>query len=110
MLKPPATPQLDDKKADEARRAIVEKVAELQKLPLVDAQIIEDVELANGVTTPVAHKLGRRPKFVTVSSVRGAATVGMVQEVRGGNEDPSRVVALVASGYGATIKCSVVIA
>ncbi len=110
MLKPPVTQKLDDAKADEARRAIVEKVSELQKLPLVDSQIVEDIELANGVETQVAHKLGRRPKHVSISCVRGASTVGMVQEVRGGNADPTQVVVLVASGYGATIKCSAVIA
>lgn len=110
MLKPPSTQRLDDSKAEEARRSIVEKVTELQKLPFVDAQIVEDVELEDGVETTVAHKLGRRPKYIRESCVRGALTVGMVQEVRGGNEDPTRTVVLIASGYGAAIKCSVVVA
>lgn len=108
MLTPPITPRLDEPQAEEARRAIVQKVVELQKLPFASAHIVEDVELANGVETTVAHRLGRRPVFVRESCVRGAVTVGMVQEVPSTTLDRAKAVVLKASGYGATVTCSVV--
>jgi hypothetical protein len=88
------------------RRNLVEAIRELQLMPGATARHIKDVELASGVNTPIAHKLGR-PVFVTVSPVRGPSSTGRIEEVR--DTDVTRIyprsefVVLVATGWGATI-------
>lgn len=88
---------------EEIRRNIYDAIRELQLSPGARATIIKDVTLEDGKETTVPHGLGRR---VTVwpTAIRGASTVGMIQEIRDltgvRRED---YVVLKASGYGATI-------
>lgn len=102
------TPRLAEPQAEEARRVLVEAVRELQALPSADLTVIPNVDLANGALVPVAHKLGRPPRFVSCSTPRNATAAGYVVEVRDGT-DRARVVMLRASGYGATITVDVVV-
>lgn len=84
------------------RRNTTDAVKELQASPFVRAVTIRDQALEDGVTTPIPHRLGVRA-FVVWSPVRGPSTVGMIEEVRDEQYDPSLYVVLKASGYGATV-------
>jgi hypothetical protein len=95
--------------ADRVRRNHAEAIGELQGRPLVGANIVGDVSLADGVATSVAHGLGRPARFVVASAPRGAVTSGRIEEVRG-THDRAKYVVLKASGWGATIVVDVVAA
>ena len=81
------------------------KINELAKQPSASMRVIADVELADGIETPVAHKLGRSPTFVRESCPRGALSTGRIDEVRDPAKqvDRSKFVVLKATGWGATI-------
>lgn len=96
-----------DPVVDRVRRDLTEAVRELQRLPQI--RVIENVTLADGVETPVAHGLGRPAIWVRESSPRGASSSGRVEEVRNGKHDRSRYVVLKATGFGASVICSVAV-
>jgi hypothetical protein len=100
---------LDDDKADTARREAILAIRELQGLPAAGLVVKQNVTLANGVATPVAHGLGRVPLFVRESCVRGALSAGVVVETRDGAYPRDRYVTLTASGYGATVTVDLVL-
>lgn len=102
-LRPPIAARLADEASERVRRNHEERIVELQRLPGASLTAIQDVELEDGVETPVAHGLGRKPLMVFVSPPRGPSTTGMVVEVRGAPHDRSKVVVLKASGFGATV-------
>ena len=92
--------------ADRTRLKLEECVRQLQDLPSSSTRIISGIVLADGVETPVAHKLGRAPAFVRESCPRGAVTTGRIEEVRGSN-DRTQIVILKATGWGASITVDV---
>ena len=103
-MKNPRTPQISSFAAAETtRRAIEDCVLELQLVPAASMRIVKDVTLADGVVTPVAHRLGRAPVWVRESCPRGASTTGRVEEIRNGTHNRDQIVALKATGWGATI-------
>lgn len=97
---------LADREADRVRRNHAEAIAELQAAPAAGMRVIQDVELADGITTPIPHGLTRAPRWVQVSCVRGASSTGRVDEIRA-TGDRQRAVYLRATGYGATITVDV---
>lgn len=102
-MRNPASPQISSFAAAETTRRTLEAcIVEIQSSPALGSRIIANVELADGVETTIAHKLGRVPRFVRESCPRNAVTTGRVVEVRGAH-DRSQVVVLKATGYGATI-------
>lgn len=101
-LSAPATPNLDDEKADIARREHERKIVELQQAPATGMRLVAGVSLADGIATPVAHGLGR-PATVLVSPPRGPSSSGRIEEVRDGSQDRNKYVVLKATGWGATI-------
>lgn len=101
-LSAPATPNLDDEKAEIARREHERKIVELQQVPAAGMRIVKDVSLADSVATPIPHGLGR-PVIVFVSPPRGATATGRIIEVRDGSVDRGKFVVLKATGWGATI-------
>jgi hypothetical protein len=103
-VRSPVTPQISSFAAAETTRRVVEAcIREIQDLPASSMRIISGVELADGVATPVAHKLGRAPVFVGISVPRGATAAGWTVETCSGSHDRSQVVVLTANDYGATI-------
>lgn len=94
------------KDLERIRRNVAAAIRELQLQP--SATIIRDVVLADGITTPIAHRRGR-PVTVTISPPRGASTTGRVDEVRDTVHDRSQYVVLKASGWGASITVDVVV-
>ena len=66
-LRAPVTPMLNDLNAERVRREHELKILELQGRPASRMEVISGVQLADGVATPVAHKLGRAPKWVSPS-------------------------------------------
>lgn len=92
---------LPDELLERVRSNIVGAIAELQRIRIVRAAVLEDVELADGVEMQVSHTLGRRA-LVFVSAVRGATTTGRIDEIRD-EVDRTKFVKLKASGFGATI-------
>ena len=105
-MKPTLERRLGDPIADQVRRSHAAAIAELQASPFAEPGYIPDVQLANGVPTAIAHGLGRTPKLVLVSPVRGAASSGRIEEIRDAN-DRTQVVVLKATGYGATVTVDV---
>lgn len=85
-------------------------ITELQDQVIVQAQVIRDVELANGVETPIAHRLGR-PATAWISTVRGASGNGRVEDTsRESSKYPRRrFVVLRAHGYSTTITVDLII-
>jgi hypothetical protein len=107
-VRSPVTPQISSFAAAEATRRVVEAcIREIQDLPASSMRIISGVELADGVATPVAHKLGRAPAWVQASVARSASSTGRIVETRSGSYDRSQVVVLTATGHGATITVDV---
>lgn len=101
--------RLPEPAAEQARQEHAAAIRELQDLPAAAARVIAGVELEDGVVTPVAHGLGRPPAFVQASCPRNPSTSGRIEEVRAGDHDRSRVVALEANGWGATITVDVLV-
>jgi hypothetical protein len=95
---------LDDEKAERANRNHRERIDELQSLPATGLRVLAGVELADGVATPIAHKLGRAPAWLGVSLVRGAVSTGRIDDTsREGGNDRAKFAVLTANGWGATI-------
>ena len=96
------TSPLPDLDAERVRREHDEKLRTLQKRPGVLLEVLPDIELADGAVVYVKHGLGRAPRWASASTVRGAVTAGAINELRAGI-DRTKVIALQASGFGATI-------
>lgn len=105
-LSAPHTPELDDEKAELVRIEHERKIVELQQLPGTSLGVIRDVTLADGVATPIPHRLGRRVS-ATNTPPRGALSTGRIEEVRDGSHDPKQYVVLKATGWGASITIDV---
>jgi hypothetical protein len=105
-----ATTRLADPALERVRQEHADAITELQRAPLAEAHVVENVRLADGVPTPVAHWLGRLPIYVRESCPRGASSTGRVDEIRTGSHDRSKYVVLQASGWGATIVVDVMVA
>lgn len=101
---------LSDDTAERVRRNHAEAIRELQLQPLVGAVVSANVELQDGIETPVAHRLGRIPQWVRESCPRGAATAGYVEVIANNTYDRTKYVVLKATGWGATITVDVVFA
>lgn len=95
--------RLDDEKTDRVARSISEAVKELQALPAVATQIINDVELPDSVIKLVPHRLGRRPRITLISPPRGPVAIGIIEERTAENPDRTKYLALKASGMGAAV-------
>lgn len=110
-LQKPHTPRLPEQSAERMRRQHEAAIAELQKRPGFGLTVIEGVELRDGIATPIAHNLGRRPVFVTTSCPRGPTATGRIEEVRAASSthDRAKVVVLKATGMGATITVDVMV-
>lgn len=106
----PHTPELGDIAAERARRQHDAAITELQKRPAYGLHVLPAIQLADGIATPVAHKLGRAPAFVQTSCPRGPSSSGRIEEVRSTVYDRSKVVVLKATGWGATITVDVMVA
>ena len=104
-----AVARLTDPTLDKVRHEITSAVEELQGLPGASIRIIRDVSLADGIETHVAHGLGRPAIWVRESSPRNPVTLGLVEEIRTGAGDRSKVAVLRASGWGGTIICDVAV-
>lgn len=106
---PPIARQLSDPDAENVRRSHAESIAVLQKAAAGIPTVLAGIELADGIETPIAHLLGRKPVWVRESCPRNGVTVGSVVEVRSGTVDRSKVVVLRADGWGATITVDVAV-
>lgn len=107
-IRPPAPASLPD--APEVARALDDHRRTLTALassPAAGLRVLEDIELADGIDTPVPHSLGRPARLVVVSPPRGAVTEGAVTETRTATTDRSRFVVLRAVGFGATVTVDV---
>ncbi len=102
---------LPDPQLERIRANHAEAIRELQQAPPAAARLIPDVELADGVATPVPHGLGRPARWVRESCVRNATSTGRIEEIRTGDgvQDRSKFVVLKASGWGATVTVDVLV-
>ena len=95
--------RLPDEDSERVRRNHDDRIAALEAMPAADLLVIANVELADGVATPINHGLGRVPRTVKLSVPRGATAAGYVNEIRDGSVDRRKQVLLQADSYGATI-------
>lgn len=94
--------RLVDEALERVRRNHHDAISELQRTKGVQARYVLDVELEDGIATPVFHGLGR-PAFATHAPPRGPSATGRIEEIRDGSYDRSKYVVLKATGYGATV-------
>lgn len=104
-MRSPASPQVSSFAAAESARRVHEEC--IRELQTTGPRVIADVELADGVERPIAHKLGRKPTFVTTSPPRGGTASGRIEEIRSGSHDRAQVTVLKAVGHGTTITVDV---
>lgn len=100
---PPAPAKLVDETAETVRRNHEQRITELQAEPILGGKWVRDVELLDGVATPVAHGLGRRP-YVLMSPPRtrtGGVTSGRIidRTLREAAYDRNQHVVLRADGF-----------
>lgn len=95
--------RLPEPTAERVRQEHAAAILELQRLLAVGLRVVRNVELEDGIETPIAHGLGRAPTWCAPSAPRGPSTSGRIEEVRSGDYDRAKVVVLKASGYGATV-------
>lgn len=95
--------KLDDEKSERVRRSHAECIAELQKLPSSSIETLEGISLVDGVATPIAHRLGRKPRMIWTSPPQNATSTGRIEEIRSGSFDRTQVIVLKATDWGATI-------
>ena len=101
---------LDDEKAERCNRNHRERIDELQSVPIVGARLVLGIDLADGVATPVPHKLGKLYTVAIPTAPRGAVSTGRITEIRAtGGAAPEKYVTLQADGYGATIRIDLVV-
>lgn len=98
---------LRDELLERIRQNFYDAIRELQLLPAAQLALIENVELADGIPTPIAHGRGRKVR-VFVSPVRGASTSGRIEEMRDGYRRDTHVT-LKATGFGATVTVDLVV-
>lgn len=108
MRTPPVSPRLPDEIAERVRRSHHEKIVELQATIGAGLKIIPAISIADNITVPVQHGLGRAPKWVGISLPRNAAggalpTTGQVSEIRDTTHDLASIVQVWAKGWGATV-------
>lgn len=95
---------LGDDKAEQVRQNVNGRLKELgDRNEVVD---LGEVSLPDSKVVRVGHQLGRYPKMVVWSPPRGAATPGLLEEVRDGI-DRSKFVGLRATGFGATVRVDI---
>jgi hypothetical protein len=97
------TPQIPDPDLERIRRETEQRLEQLERPA---SALIKDVTLADGVATPVPHRLGQ-PVSAFCSPPRGAVSTGRIEELRAGTHDRSKYVVLKATGWGATITVDV---
>lgn len=111
-LTPPTTKRLSDSDAEDVRRNHERRITELQQMPAASMVIVRNVALPSGTAIPVAHGLGREPRWVGVSLVRGSTSAGAVSDLgftdpSGNPIDRSKVVMLFALAFGSTVTVDV---
>lgn len=108
-LRTPTQPRQDDPKVERAFKDQARTVDTIAAAPGVNMAVLGAFELADGVETPIPHKLGKVPSAAWASFVRGPVTVGMIEEVTSSSWDRAKYLTLKASGYGATVTVVVVV-
>lgn len=108
--------RLADADAERVRQSHASAIKEIQSADLASAKIISDVSLPDGVPVAVAHGLGRAPRFVAPSILRGGVTTGLLVEYRsshpstGAPVDRTRFILIAAFAFGATITLDLLVA
>lgn len=107
----PTARRLSDPDAEKVRQEHAQVLREITSHPVMQTKVIPDVSLPDATVVQVAHGLGRAPSIVKISTPRGAASAGYINELRDGTSgDRSKTIALKASGYGATITVDIEVA
>lgn len=99
----PLTLRLPDEDAERVRRNHEQRIAAQEARP--EPVFVRDVVLVDKTPTTVSHKLGRIPRWVGISAVRGAATTGSIQDntLSTAGIDRTQSVVLKAIDWSATI-------
>jgi len=86
-------------------RELHEVYRRLDDLEKEDEVLLSGIELADGVSKLIPHRLGRAWRGWYICNLEGASTTGRIQRIAG--EDTKTYVQLQANGWGATITVSV---
>lgn len=105
---------LKDRDAEAVRQNTDRRIGELQRSPMAEAVVLRDVVLPDGVGVQVPHGLGRRPRAHFPSSIRGAATAGVIQDFltstpSNAPNDLSQTLSLRAIDFGADITVDILV-
>lgn len=100
QLTAPLALRLKDDAAERVRATTHSAITEIQKQPALALAPLNGVSLPNGVTTPVPHKLGRRPVLVIQGTMHtSGVSAGTIVEL----SRDDKFINLQANGFGATI-------
>lgn len=110
MIKQPTPVTVQDPATDRALREHQRAIVDLIGLPMAGAKVLRDVELLDGVETPIAHGQQRVPIWVQVSCPRNQTSSGRIVEIRSSDYDRTQYVVLKASGCGSSIIVDVLVA
>lgn len=102
--------RLADPTAEVVRRSHADAIRELDRRPVI--RVVRNVVLPDSVHVTVAHRLGAPPSWLKESTVRGAATAGVVVDFESADPngvpiDRTQSVVIMAVGFGATITVDV---
>jgi hypothetical protein len=88
MLTPPRFQQTPESRPlADVQRALSQLVVELNAVPLINGRLVERVRLIGGVTTDVAHGLGRPLQGWIVARLAFDVSPSVVHEVAGTPDD-----------------------
>lgn len=97
---------IDDPATQRQVNELIRAAKDMARDPVIDRHIFE-ITLASGVLTKVKHGLGRKPIFFVCGPVAGASATGRI--VKSTPDDPSTEIWLTATGFGATVTCTLLV-
>lgn len=89
--------------ADPFQREVKRFIASQTTSDLAEFSFLGTVSLPAATSVRVTHGLGRTPKYIWVSPIRGSTTPGVITEISRDKD----AITLQANGYGATISVDV---
>ncbi len=107
---PPISARLVEQESDRVRRNHDERIAELQKVPIVGGTLIKGIKLPNATSVPVHHGLGHvasvflgAPYPEDPSAVTTGGIIRQLTRSSTDKWDPRHYAVLRASGWGTTM-------
>lgn len=88
---------------DPFQREVKRFIAAQSALDLAEFSLLGSISLPAATSVRITHGLGRTPKGIFLSPIRGSTTPGVITEI----SRDTNAITLQANGYGATISVDV---